>query len=1085
MEFSKSSGARHVSSTFDYPEIHPFKSIQAHTCTKMRQHRVLSCIVPLLPWVFAFPIPQRQWQSLHSLASVSDENPASSLDTRLSSLSIIVNQKQTQNQSSWIPRLAYVLVCHFQTYLESRATKSNLSTRKLQTTTPRTPTTSLSLSLETESLTNNSFPFSTVAAVANATQQFRQELPPGVPRIEPVQELETPNDRFFPSTTTNQAQVMWNLTQDLKSSNDPIEKESLFDPRETITLESLAVFETTMTTNVSETPFLSTKNNTTVVELASTTTISTDTPSFANSDKNKNNNNKMEQDVIMRQAAEISHSFYAKKFRPAWFAKNPHLQTIAAVKARQESMYSPSTESLALSKFQWDHRQRMETVDCDFFDVDWKYASTKDIHASLAETNTASKTPIVLICHGLQSNTDSPLVKDMAIAFNAVGMDVAAINFRGCSGEPNRTPMGYHLSYTKDLEYLVQRISKEQPERAIYLSGFSLGANVVTKFLADLGVKAMKEYNIYGAAVNAVPFDLTKTQAINEPGFSGTVYGDLLVNSLKNRVLESMKTINYNFTKDELENCKTCKEFDDLVICSVYEEFENAEDYHRKSSTFNRLGEIMVPHFILQSRDDPFFVGNTNPENNSSLPCRIEYTDHGGHCGYVFHTEKLDQRESSFMPTELARFLEHVQQIRNGKKSTTLAWRRQSSPTTAEVENVAATQKQSYSLYREKLRRKQAAIATHSFDAREFVPAAWATNEHLQTIMGALFRRETMYIKNATLSSTTKSLFESFVSEFEFQWDKRHRMFTPDGDFFDVDWKYTTIKNEDIDTSDSNPIVLICHGLQSDSSSPLAQDMAQAFIDIGMDAACINFRGCSGEINQTPVGYHLGFTDDLKQMIEYVNDHYPRRRIYLSGFSLGANVVTSCLAELCEKAYDYNVFGAAVNAVPFDMPKAHLNLNNDGLTKRLYGSRLLASMVDRVEAAYDRMQFPFPKEEARKCRTIMDMENLVIAPIFGFKDAYDYYEKTSTLSKINQIAVPQLVIQAKDDPFFFGQALPEDDPFRPLRVQLTEHGGHCGYVFHSKEEEESYTTSWMPTELARFFSHLEDTFSSQVDRIVL
>jgi len=95
--------------------------------------------------------------------------------------------------------------------------------------------------------------------------------------------------------------------------------------------------------------------------------------------------------------------------------------------------------------------------------------------------------------------------------------------------------------------------------------------------------------------------------------------------------------------------------------------------------------------------------------------------------------------------------------------------------------------------------------------------------------------------------------------------------------------------------------------------------------------------------------------------------------------------------------------------------------------------------------------------------------------VFGFRDAYDYYEKASTLQKIDRVAVPELVIQAEDDPFFLGQSLPKLDEGRPLRVHMTQQGGHCGYVFHTQEEEDC-TTSWMPTELARFLAHLEETF---------
>jgi predicted alpha/beta-fold hydrolase len=157
------------------------------------------------------------------------------------------------------------------------------------------------------------------------------------------------------------------------------------------------------------------------------------------------------------------------------------------------------------------------------------------------------------------------------------------------------------------------------------------------------------------------------------------------------------------------------------------------------------------------------------------------------------------------------------------------------------------------------------------------------------------------------------------------------------------------------------------------------------------------------------------------------------------------------------------------------MTKSNLNLNEDGITKSLYGDRLLKSMIERVEESYDSIDYTFPIEAARECKTIMDMENLVIVPVFGFEDAWDYYAKCSTLNMVDQVSVPQLVVQSLDDPFFEGQKSPSNDQQRPLRVHYTKHGGHCGYVCHSKEEN-SYATSWMPTELARFLSHVEASY---------
>eukprot|EP00977_Amphora_coffeiformis_P003644 scaffold710_cov171-Amphora_coffeaeformis.AAC.13 len=309
-----------------------------------------------------------------------------------------------------------------------------------------------------------------------------------------------------------------------------------------------------------------------------------------------------------------------------------------------------------------------------------------------------------------------------------------------------------------------------------------------------------------------------------------------------------------------------------------------------------------------------------------------------------------------------------------------------------------------------------------------------------------------------------------------FRWDKRERVETPDFDFFHIDYKTCSkTKTEPLDT---RPIVLICHGLQASSESPIAQEMAMAFNNIQFDAQCMNFRGCSGESNLSPRSYHVGFTDDLLYQISRINKSEPSRRIYLAGFSLGAGVVTKILAELGEDASTkHNICGAAVNAVPFDLAQCAHCLNQDGLSKRLYGDRLLKSMKDRLHEQYDSVEFPFARDDIDKCKSIMDVENILIAATFGFKDAWDYYEKSKTNDLLDRICVPEYVVQALDDPFFEGLENPEIDTSYAVNIHYTRYGGHCGYIF-STEKQDDTEISWMPTQLARFLAHVDKNLNA-------
>ena len=333
-----------------------------------------------------------------------------------------------------------------------------------------------------------------------------------------------------------------------------------------------------------------------------------------------------------------------------------------------------------------------------------------------------------------------------------------------------------------------------------------------------------------------------------------------------------------------------------------------------------------------------------------------------------------------------------------------------------------------------------------------------------------------------TSKTTNKDLSQQSRAPLDvFQWDKRQRVLTDDDDFYHVDWKYSGPQSEtgDVSTLSSKPpVVLICHGLETNSNSPLAQDMAIAFNRMGFDAATINFRGCSGEPNLTPRAYHLGFYDDLFHFIQKINQKDPDRRIYLSGFSLGAGVVTKMLADLGDDVYKYNIAGAAVNAVPMDCGQCCSVLNEEGFSKTVYGDRFLKSMKERVRSQYNTCQFQFDLDDVDKCQSIMDFENLLIAPEFGFEDAYDYYDRCKTIDVLHKVAVPELILQALDDPFFEGIQYPANNPEYAVNIQYTEYGGHCGFVFHTERDPQS-TASWMPFQLARFLSHLEKTRKQQ------
>jgi len=213
-----------------------------------------------------------------------------------------------------------------------------------------------------------------------------------------------------------------------------------------------------------------------------------------------------------------------------------------------------------------------------------------------------------------------------------------------------------------------------------------------------------------------------------------------------------------------------------------------------------------------------------------------------------------------------------------------------------------------------------------SFEPNTFNPHPLLTNCHLQTISGVFLRKnpDCAYITESGIGGITKAIadIQSNNDQYNYWEDERQRVTTScEKDFFTVDIKYAGERQTQYQSVDAKGLVVLIHGLESNSNSSLSTDMAQAYIEDGFDVVCMNFRGCCGEPNDI---YHRRIppwvTDDLKYFLKLIskkvdqdqNNSFVQRPVYLSGFSLGANVVIKTLGELGDAAMTlYNVQGAA------------------------------------------------------------------------------------------------------------------------------------------------------------------------------
>jgi predicted alpha/beta-fold hydrolase len=255
--------------------------------------------------------------------------------------------------------------------------------------------------------------------------------------------------------------------------------------------------------------------------------------------------------------------------------------------------------------------------------------------------------------------------------------------------------------------------------------------------------------------------------------------------------------------------------------------------------------------------------------------------------------------------------------------------------------------------------------------------------------------------------------------------------------------------------------------------------------------------------------YYLGILSERSKMSTTLDDsENDRKPIFLSGFSLGANVVLKALGQIGLEAVEkYGVVGAAVSGAPFDTERSYLQLYRDPVSRLVYVDSLLKKMKERakemIKVYYngDVESAAFDFVASMKASTIYEFENACVAPLFSFDGYLDYYRKTSCGYYLDRICVPTLIVNAKDDPFFDSTYVPWDKVYggesgeqgfdeggghAPIKIVMTEHGGHLGFLFHQtnegKEDDENQEkSSWVSEELARFIVHAHDeTISLQM-----
>ncbi len=291
-------------------------------------------------------------------------------------------------------------------------------------------------------------------------------------------------------------------------------------------------------------------------------------------------------------------------YLPSSFGFSGHLETIVPALLRQAKVNYT--------------RERITLSDGDFIDID-------------RIINHSNK--ILILFHGLEGSSASQYIQGFAKHFSALGWDICAMNFRSCSGEMNRKIISYHSGKTDDVAALIQKIAAEKTYHKIALAGFSLGGNVLLKYLSEY--KDTLPSTIFAAIGISVPVNLADS-AITMSKPENYFYMRRFLKSLGKKMLAKSIQFPGKIKMNQYHQIKTFHEFDNQYTAPIHG-FKDANDYYHQCSAIRFLPEIKVPTLLLNAKNDPFLGAecypNTPIKNHPFVTA--EYPKTGGHVGFA------------------------------------------------------------------------------------------------------------------------------------------------------------------------------------------------------------------------------------------------------------------------------------------------------------------------------------------------------------------------------------------------------------------------------------------------------------------
>ena len=283
------------------------------------------------------------------------------------------------------------------------------------------------------------------------------------------------------------------------------------------------------------------------------------------------------------------------------------------------------------------------------------------------------------------------------------------------------------------------------------------------------------------------------------------------------------------------------------------------------------------------------------------------------------------------------------------------------------------------------------------------------------------------------------------------------RLELADGDFVDLCWTQNT----------DGPIVAVFHGLEGSINSPYAMGMMAAVEARGWRGVFMHFRGCSGAFNRLDRSYHSGDTGDIARLIDTLRVRFPDLPVAAIGYSLGGNAL---LKYLGENPQSTKLQVAAAVSVPFQLDDGARRLDQ-GFSK-VYQRHLLRRLRDKLTAKYRDRKPPLSLGGIAALSNFRLFDDAITAPLHGFRNVDDYYQRSSCRQYLVHIDTPTLIIHSRDDPFMTPATIPHAAELgKEVRLELSDSGGHVGFISGKYPWRPSY---WLEQRIPEFFTSYLD-----------